>query len=160
MIIRPFKESDWNEVWAILEPVFREGESFPQSTDITEEQAYRSWIEMQGHTYVAEDDGHILGTYTLKPNQQGLGSHVCNCGYIVSANARRRGVATAMCRHSQEEARRLGYRAMQYNLVVSTNERAVKLWTSLGFTTIGRLPGAFKSTRHGYVDALVMYKTL
>ena len=145
----------------MIEPVFRAGESFPQATDITESDARHSWIDAQQHTYVAADeDGTLLGTYTLKPNSLPLGAHVCNCGYIVSNHARGKGVASAMCQHSQDEAIRLGYLAMQYNLVVSTNEKAVRLWTKMGFELVGTLPGAFKSTTHGFVDAYVMFKQL
>src|SRR5690606_26260137 len=102
----------------------------------------------------------ILGTYFIKNNQDGPGDHVCNCGYMVASAARGRGLATAMCEHSQRIARQLGYLAMQFNLVVSTNERAVQLWSRLGFATVGRLPRAFRHPTLGFVDALVMYKWL
>jgi len=108
---------------------------------------------------VARDpSGAIIGTYYLKPNQPGLGSHVCNCGYVVSDRARGHGVATLMCVHSQQEAVRLGFRAMQYNLVVSTNDGAIRLWKKLGFDIVGTLPGAFRHPRMGFVDAFVMFK--
>ena len=111
-------------------------------------------------TFMAEDDDTILGTYCIKTNQAGPGDHVCNCGYMVASAARGRGLATAMCEHSQEVAIKLGYKAMQFNFVVSTNEGAVKLWNKLGFATVGRLPKAFNHPSKGYVDALVMYKWL
>lgn len=159
--IRPFEHSDWPSVWKIIEPVFRSGETYAFSTDISEAEARRAWIETPSVTYVAQDEeGAVLGTYYIKPNQPGLGSHVCNCGYIVAENARGRGVASLMCDHSQNEAKRLGFRAMQFNLVVSTNEGAVRLWQNLGFEIVGRLPGAFRHPRHGFVDAFVMYKRL
>lgn len=107
-----------------------------------------------------EEDANVLGTYYIKSNQQGPGNHVCNCGYMVSSAARGRGLATAMCEHSQEIARQLGYKAMQFNLVVSSNEGAIRLWHSLGFATVGRLPKAFHHPSQGYVDALIMYKWL
>ncbi len=107
-----------------------------------------------------EEDGKVLGTYYLKTNQQGPGDHVCNCGYMVSTAARERGLATAMCEHSQSIARELGYKAMQFNFVASSNEGAVRLWNKLGFETVGRLPKAFNHPSKGYVDALVMYKWL
>ena len=109
---------------------------------------------------MAEEDGQIIGTYYLKKNQPGAGSHVCNCGYMVPAVAQGRGVATAMCLHSQQVAVELGYKAMQFNLVVATNTVAVTLWQKLGFQVVGRLPKAFHHPVHGYVDALVMYKWL
>jgi ribosomal protein S18 acetylase RimI-like enzyme len=112
-------------------------------------------------TYVAADESDdILGTYYIKPNQAALGAHVCNCGYIVAPDARNKGVASAMCRHSQAEALALGFRAMQYNLVVSSNEGAVRLWKSHDFELIGTLPEAFRHPQLGYVDAYVMYKIL
>jgi ribosomal protein S18 acetylase RimI-like enzyme len=139
MNIRPFDEADWPAVWDFMEPVIRAGEA----------------------TYVAEDtEGNILGTYYIKPNQPTLGAHVANCGYMVAESARGMGVATKMCQHSQDEAVRMGYRAMQYNLVVKTNEPSVHLWQKMGFAIVGSLPGAFKHAEHGFVDAYVMYKEL
>jgi RimJ/RimL family protein N-acetyltransferase len=124
------------------------------------EQALAMWTEAPRKTFVCEGDGRVLGTYYIRNNQSGPGDHVCNCGYMVAAAARGRGVASALCAHSQDTARGLGYRAMQFNCVVVSNEAAVKLWTRLGFTTVGRLPRAFCHPTLGYVDALVMYKWL
>jgi len=117
-------------------------------------------MELPRKTFVFEEGGTILGTYYIKTNHDGPGDHVCNCGYMVSAEARGRGVATIMCEHSQEVARALGYKAMQFNFVASTNEGAVRLWHDLGFETVGRLPKAFNHPTRGYVDALVMFKWL
>lgn len=161
MNIRKYEESDWGQVWPILEKVFRAGETYAFSPDITEQEAHNVWIELPQQVYVAIDENDsILGTYYIKPNQPGLGSHVCNCGYIVSEVARGKGAASSMCNHSQEEARLLGYKAMQFNLVVSTNEGAIHLWKKLDFSVIGILPGAFNSKSAGYVDALILYKEL
>jgi ribosomal protein S18 acetylase RimI-like enzyme len=101
-----------------------------------------------------------VGTYYLRANQAGGGDHVCNCGYVTSNASRRRGVARLMCQHSLAEASRIGFRAMQFNCVVSTNEGAVKLWKSLGFDIVGTLPGAFRHPTTGAVDAYVMFRTL
>ena len=159
--IRPFEESDWPAVWALLEPVFRAGETYVFSPDISREEAHHVWIEMPAAVFVAHDEHQaILGTYYIKPNQPGLGAHVCNCGYIVAESARGRGIASQMCEHSQREAVQRGFRAMQYNLVVSTNVGAVRLWERHGFDVVGRLPEAFHHPKHGYVDALVMVKLL
>lgn len=158
MTIRKFESRDWPLVWQIIEPVFREGETCTYPPDITEPDARKSWIDAHPATYVAESDGAIVGTYYLKPNQPGLGSHVCNAGYIVGQQARGKGVATLMCEHSQSEARRMGFRAMQFNIVVSTNESALRLWQKLGFEIVGRLPGAFEHSKLGFVDAFVMFK--
>ncbi len=161
MEIRTYKESDWKQVWSIIEPVFRAGETYAYSPDLTEKDAHNVWIEVPEETYIAtNEENEIVATYYIKPNQPGLGAHVCNCGYIVSVKARGRAVATKMCEHSQAVAMELGFKAMQYNLVVSTNEGAIHLWKKLGFKTIGVLPKAFNSKSNGYVDALVMYKQL
>lgn len=161
MEIRKYQKSDWSQVWPIIEKVFRSGEAYPFSPDITEQEAHEVWIETPQETYIAiTGNGEILGTYYIKPNHSGPGSHVCNCGYIVSESFRRKGVASRMCEHSQQVAVELGFHAMQYNLVVSTNEAAIRAWKKLGFDVIGKLPKAFKSKSAGYVDALVMYKEL
>lgn len=109
---------------------------------------------------MVEDDSGILGTYYIKTNQGGPGNHVCNCGYMVTIAARGKGLATMMCEHSQQVALELGYMAMQFNFVASSNEGAVRLWQKLGFSTVGVLPKAFNHPSQGYVDALVMYKWL
>lgn len=159
--IRPFRDSDWNATWQVIEPVFKSGETFAFSPDISEQEAYRVWADVPSATYVAiEEDQGVIGTYYIKSNQPGLGAHVCNCGYIVGEKARSRGVASEMCIHSQQEAKRLGYRAMQYNLVVATNEAAIRLWKRHGFDVVGTLPDAFQHRQRGFVDGLVMYKLL
>ena len=159
-MIRLFQDGDWQAIWGLLEPVFRAGQTYVYSRDITEEEARRVWIDAPLATYVAADNDEILGTYYLKANQPGLGGHICNCGYIVSENARGRGVASSMCEHSQAEAVSKGFRGMQYNLVVSTNKDAIRLWERLGFKIVGTLPGAFCHPEMGYVDAHVMFKRL
>lgn len=159
--IRAFEQSDWSAVWALIEPVFRAGDTYAFSPEITEDAAHKVWIEAPTATFVAESEsGDLLGTYYIKPNQPALDSHVCNCGYIVDEKARGKGVASEMCQHSQREAGRQGFRAMQYNLVVATNEGAVRLWKKLGFDIVGTLPGAFRHPKLGYVDAYVMYKQI
>jgi ribosomal protein S18 acetylase RimI-like enzyme len=159
--IQRFEESDWPAVWKIIEPVFRAGETYAFPRDISEDEAHKAWVSTPKVTYVAVDqDSVILGTYYIKPNQPGSGAHICNCGYIVSENARGQGIATAMCEHSQHEAVALGFRAMQYNLVVSTNSGAVRLWKQLGFEIVGTIPEAFHHPVHGFVEAFVMYKRL
>ena len=159
--IRAFEEKDWPAIWRIIEPIFRAGETYPFSPDITEDEARRVWIELPSATFVAVDENfEVFGTYYIKRNQPALGAHVCNCGYIVAENARGRGLASEMCNHSQREAILLGFRSMQYNLVVSTNEGAVRIWKRNGFEIVGTLPKAFRHMRLGFVDAFVMYKQL
>lgn len=159
--IRPYEESDWPSVWPLLHETFAAGDTYTFSPQSSEQEIHRAWVEVPAATFVACSlDGQILGTYFLKANQPGLGAHVCNCGYVVAPQARGQGIASLMCEHSQVEAIAMGFRAMQFNFVVSTNERAVQLWQRLGFAIVGRLPGAFNHRELGYVDAFVMFKQL
>jgi ribosomal protein S18 acetylase RimI-like enzyme len=160
-LIRPYEETDWPRLWPLLRDTFATGDTYAYAPTSSESEIRRHWIEMPRATLLATGPaGELLGTYFIKPNQPGLGSHVCNCGYVVAPAAQGRGIATALCRHSQQLALDLGFRAMQFNLVVATNERAVRLWQHMGFAVAGRLPGAFAHAKLGYVDALVMYKAL
>jgi len=158
--IRKAKKEDFGGIYPIFREIVSTGESYAYARDTGYEEAYGLWMELPRETFVVEEAGEIIGTYYLKSNQTGQGEHVCNCGYMVASSARGRGIAASMCLHSQERAVRLGYRAMQFNLVVSTNTAAVALWHKLGFETAGRLSGAFAHPWLGYVDALVMYKVL
>ena len=160
MKIREATREDFDAIWPIFHEIVSRADSYGYPADTAKEQAFRLWMEMPRLTFVAEEEGQVLGTYYLKTNQGGPGDHVCNCGYMVSSSARGRGIATAMCQHSQRIAKALGYKAMQFNFVASTNAGAVKLWTKLGFETVGRLPKAFRHPAQGYVYALVIYKWL
>lgn len=158
--IRPAADGDRSAIWRVIEPTFRAGETYPIPRDIGEADAFAYWFSPGHEVFVAESGGALLGTYYLRANNRGGGAHVANCGYIVAPDAMRRGVARAMCVHSLERARQRGFRAMQFNFVISTNTRAVKLWQSCGFEICGVLPGAFEHPMHGLVDALVMYQRL
>jgi L-amino acid N-acyltransferase YncA len=148
-------------VWALLEPVFRAGETFPHDPAITEAEAQQAWVEQSQAVMVAEDAiGALVGTYYLRPNSLALGAHVANAGYVVAENCRRQGVGSRLCQHSLQAARRLGFRLMQYNLVVSTNTAGIRCWQRNGFQVVGTLPGAFRHQRLGFVDALVMVESL
>jgi ribosomal protein S18 acetylase RimI-like enzyme len=160
LTIRAVQHGDRDSLWAIIEPIFRSGEVYAQPRDLTREQALAYWLNPAHEVFVAETNGQILGTYYLRANQQGGGSHVANCGYMTAPAAQGKGVARTMCEHSLEHARQRGFRAMQFNFVIRTNDRAVRLWESCGFTTVGTLPGAFLHPTQGYVDALVMYRSL
>jgi ribosomal protein S18 acetylase RimI-like enzyme len=124
------------------------------------EDALAYWMSPEHEVFVAEENDEVLGTYFLRANQKGGGSHVANCGYITAARATGRGVARAMCAHSLDHARARGFQAMQFNFVVVTNERAVRLWQSFGFEIVGRLPRVFRHPTLGLVDALVMHRVL
>lgn len=160
MIIRPATTGDAPAIWAILEPVIRTGETYTLDRDMDEEAALAYWFGSDKQVFVAEDGGAISGTYYLRTNQAGGGGHVCNCGYVTASAAVGRGVARAMALHSMQYAKASGFRAMQYNFVVASNERAVQLWRSLGFEIVGQLPDAFDHPVHGYVDAFVMFRML
>jgi ribosomal protein S18 acetylase RimI-like enzyme len=160
MLIRPSDPRDDDAIWRILEPTFRAGETYPIPRDIPRTEALAYWHSPGHAVFVAEDAGAIVGTYYLRANNRGGGEHIANCGYIVSADAFGRGIARAMCAHSLDQARRRGFTAMQFNFVIASNERAVRLWQDLGFSIVGQLPGAFRHPRLGLVDALVMMRRL
>ena len=160
LTIRAATTVDDDAIWAILEPTFRAGETYPIPRDIGRTAALAYWRTPGHNVFVAEDDNTIAGTYYLRANQRGGGAHVANCGYMTAKGETGRGIARAMCAHSLERARARGFRAMQFNCVIGTNERAVRLWQSHGFEIVGRLPGAFAHPRLGFVDALVMYRML
>src|SRR4051794_2339474 len=154
MLIRPVQPADAAGLWRILEPMIRAGESYPLPRDMCEPDALGYWLQPTHAVFVAEAEGTLLGTYYLRANQTGAGAHVANCGYVTAPQATGRGIAQAMCRHSLEEARRRGFRAMQFNFVLASNERPVRLWTKMGFGTVGRIPRAFEHPSRGAVDAL------
>jgi len=159
--IRPFEAADWPGLWSLLLPVFRAGETFPHDPAISEAEARVAWVERSQEVMVAVDaSGALMGTYYLRPNSLSLGAHVANAGYVVAAHARRQGIGSRLCQHSLQAARRLGFRAMQFNLVVSTNTAGIRCWQRNGFQVVGTLPGAFRHRELGYVDALVMVQGL
>ena len=160
MQIRKATSSDAPAIAEIIMPTIREGATYTLDRDLSEADALSYWLGTDKETFVAEDGGVILGTYFIRPNQAGGGRHVCNCGYMTRSTATGRGVARSMCVHSLTHARSRGYRGMQFNFVVSTNERAVRLWQSLGFEIVGRLPEEFRHPALGFVDAFVMYRSL
>lgn len=160
MVIREANIEDFDAIWPIFNEIASAGETYGYRRDTTEQEAMHLWMEYPRKTFVFEEGGEILGTYYIKTNNEGPGSHVCNCGYMVSSAARGKGLATSMCEHSQKIALELGYKAMQFNFVASSNEGAVRLWNKLGFETVGTLPRAFEHPSLGLVDAHVMYKWL
>ena len=160
MQVRPAQARDDDAIWGIIGPTIRAGETYALPRDMSRADALSYWKSPGHEVFVAEHDGMVLGTYYMRANQQGGGSHVANCGYMTAPQAGGRGVARAMCAHSLAQARARGFRAMQFNLVVSSNERAVALWQSFGFEIVGRLPAAFEHPRLGLVDAVVMYRML
>jgi ribosomal protein S18 acetylase RimI-like enzyme len=160
MHIRPAKIADRIAIWSIIGPTIRAGETYALDREMSEADALAYWLGSDRQTFVAEENGEIVGTYYIRANGAGGASHVCNCGYMTAAQATGRGIARAMCQHSLAYACERGYRGMQFNFVVSSNSRAVSLWQSLGFEIAGRLPKAFHHPTLGYIDALVMFRSL
>lgn len=158
--IREAIMSDFEKIWIIFHQIVKTGDTYAFNPDTDKEEAKNIWMSSDVTTYVAEYNHIIQGTYILKPNQPGLGSHVANAAYMVSPEAQGRGIGRHMAEHSLEQARKAGFLAMQFNLVVSTNIPAINLWEKLGFSIIGTLPRAFNHSTQGLVDAHVMYRFL
>lgn len=158
--IRRAVEADFDAIWVILREVIERGDTFAYDPATTKDEGRTIWIETPVATYVAEVDGVVAGSYVLRRNQPGRGSHVANAGYMVGSVHRGRGIGRAMCEHSLREARSMGFRTMQFNLVVSTNETAVRLWERCGFRVLCILPEAFLHPQKGYVGACLMHRCL
>ena len=160
MLIRPAQAAEWPQIWRMLEPAMREGETLALPRDGDEATGKAYWSSPEKTNFLAVEGDTVLGTSYIRANQQGGGSHIANCGYLTAAAARGRGVARALCAHSIDWCRQAGFHAIQFNFVVSSNEPAVHLWHAFGFDVLARLPRAYNHPRLGYVDALVMWKTL
>jgi L-amino acid N-acyltransferase YncA len=158
--IRSATEADREAIWNIFHEIVVAGDTYAFDPGMPREEALAYWFGAATRTYVAEDNRCVVGTYILRPNQAGPGAHVANAAFMVAPDARGLGVGRSMAEHSLAEARRLGFRAMQFNFVVSTNEGAVRLWKQLGFEIVGTLPGAFRHPRKGHVDVYVMFRSL
>jgi ribosomal protein S18 acetylase RimI-like enzyme len=158
--IREASSADGGPIWEIFRAVVAGGDTYAFDPKISREEALAYWLHASNRCFVAEGEDRVVGTYILKANQPGLGAHVANAAFMVSPDTRGLGVGRAMGEHSLAEARRLGFRAMQFNFVVSTNESAVRLWQRLGFKIVGTLPGAFQHSTRGFVDAYVMFRSL
>ena len=160
MNIRWAEPRDQDAMWEIFHEIVVAGDTWVFDAKTSRAFMIDYWFHPGTLSYVAEREGRVLGMYLLRPNQPGHGSHVANAGYMVSSKARGQGVGEAMGEHSIQEARRLGYKAIQFNYVVSTNEAAVRLWQKIGFEIVGTLPGAFNHPKLGFVDVYVMFRKL
>lgn len=158
--IRQATKADGDTIWNILHAVIATGDTYAFDPQTSREEAMAYWFRSDTHTYVAGEDRHVVGTYILRPNQSGGGSHVANAAFMVAPTARGLGIGKHMGEHCLSEACRLGFRAMQFNFVVSTNEAAIRLWKQLGFKIVGTLPGAFRHPEKRYVDVYVMFRSL
>lgn len=151
------EDADFEEIWRIFQKVISTGDTYVNRAETTKEEARAKWMNPFAKTFIAKINGKILGAYLIKPNQVDRGSHIANASYIVDNEARGKGVGKALALHSIAEAKKSGYRAMQFNFVVSTNKAAINLWQSVGFKIIGTAPKAFKHRDLGYVDAHIMF---
>lgn len=158
--IRPATETDSDAIWSIFHAVIAPGDTYAFDPGMSRRDALAYWFQTGSSTYVAERNGDIAGTYIVRPNQPGLGSHVANAAFMVSPQARGMGVGRQMGEHCLDEARRLGFRAMQFNFVVSSNQAAIRLWESLGFKIVATLPGAFRHSSEGFIDVYIMFRSL
>ncbi len=160
MIIREALTTDVDAIWEIFHHVVKTGDTYAFDPDTSKEAFKSLWFAPNMKTYVSEQDGVITGSYFIKPNQPGLGAHIANCGYMVHLDARGQGIGGKLCEHSLKIAKALGYRGMQYNIMVSTNTKAVELWKKFGFSIIGTIPGGFKHIQLGFVDAYIMFREI
>src|SRR4051794_8040092 len=158
--IREATASDREAIWNIFHAVVAAGGTYTFYPTIYFEDALGYWLQPSHRCYVAEQGRDIVATYILKANQPSLGSHVSNAAFMVSPHARGLGIGRKLGEHALVEARRLGFRAMQFNFVVSTNEPAIRLWQQLGFEIVGTVPDAFRHPNKGYVGAHIMFRSL
>ncbi|MGF1720786.1 GNAT family N-acetyltransferase [Vibrio kyushuensis] len=159
-MIREITKLDFESFWSTFSTVIQDQETYAFDPDMTQQEAYLLWCDMPLKTYVFVENDVVLGSYYIKPNAMGPSGHICNCGYMVSSEARGKGIARLMCEHSQKTALELGFDAMQFNSVVSTNKVAIMLWKKLGFSIIGTIPKAYNHRQLGLVDSYIMYKWL
>jgi L-amino acid N-acyltransferase YncA len=160
MQIRPATNADYDAIWNIFHEIIAAGDTYAFDPQMPREEALAYWFRADTHTYIAERNGGVVGTYILRPNQSGPASHVANAAFMVARDAEGAGVGRRMAEHCLSEARRMGFRGMQFNFVISTNTRAIHLWNRLGFKIVGTLPGAFRHPEKGFVDVYVMYRSL
>lgn len=160
LVIREIGAAEFDTVWPLFRSVIAAGDTYSYPPDMRMQDARALWTTAPSRTFVAERNGEALGCYMLKPNQPGLGDHVANCGYMVAAEARGQGIASALCEHSLAQARRAGFTAMQFNFVVASNTTAVRLWQRHGFNIVGQVPGAFRHATLGPTDIYIMHRHL
>ena len=160
LVIRAATQGDRDAIWNIFREIVATADTYAFDPNISRDEALAYWFRSDTHTYVAENNGRVIGTYILRANQSGPGSHVANAAFMVARGAQGQGIGRAMAEHCLNEARHFGFRAMQFNFVVSTNASAIRLWQQLGFEIVGTLPGAFRHPQKGYVDVYVMFRSV
>ena len=160
LVIRAATQRDRDAIWNIFREIVATADTYTFDPNISRDEALAYWFRSDTHTYVAENNGRVIGTYILRANQSGPGSHVANAAFMVARGAQGQGIGRAMAEHCLNEARHFGFRAMQFNFVVSTNVAAIRLWQQFGFEIVGTLPGAFRHPQKGYVDVHVMFRSV
>lgn len=160
MLIRKATPEDANAVWEIIRQVIATGDTYVFAPDSSKDKMLDYWFAPSKHTYVAELDAQIVGTFIITDNHIDLGAHVANASYMTLPGASGKGIGTTMGKFSLQEAKKLGYHAMQFNLVIKSNERAIKLWQKLGFKIIGEIPEAFQHQTNGLTNAYIMWQAL
>ncbi|MDO1448009.1 GNAT family N-acetyltransferase [Rhodocytophaga aerolata] len=160
LLIRQALETDKEAIWEIIRQVIRNGDTYVFSPDTPKDEMLQYWFSNGTYTFVAELENKIAGTFIFKANQPGLGSHVANAAFMVNPAMQGKGIGSALGEAALREAKQAGFLAMQFNIVVSTNTVAKRLWDKLGFTTIGRLPKVFNHAEYGLTDAFVMHRFL
>jgi L-amino acid N-acyltransferase YncA len=160
IVIKKAKKADHDNVWNIIKAVIATGDTYVFDPNSSKESLLKYWFGKDKHTYVARVEGEIVGTFVIKNNQPDLGSHIANASYMVAPSAAGKGIGKIMGEYSLIEAKKLGYHAMQFNIVVKSNERAVRLWQKIGFSIIGEIPDAFRDVKHGLTNAYILYQKL
>jgi L-amino acid N-acyltransferase YncA len=162
VLIRDATPDDWPAIWPFLHEIVAAGETYAYDRDLSEERAREIWmLSPPSRTVVAvDDDGTVLGTAKMNPNQGGNGAHIASASFMVDPRSGGRGVGRALGESMIEWARSEGYRAIQFNAVVEANTRAVALWKALGFEIVGTVPEAFHHPTEGYVGLHIMYRRL
>ena len=161
MDVRVAVDDDWPDIWPFWHAIVAAGETYTWSPATTYEEGRRLWmLPPPAEVLVAEDgNGAVRGTAVVKPNQPGLGDHVANASFMVDPSARGLGIGRRLGEAVIERSRAAGYRALQFNAVVATNAPAIRLWESLGFAVVGRVPQAFRHPHEGPVDLLIMHRS-
>jgi GNAT superfamily N-acetyltransferase len=161
-MIRDATSEDWPSIWSFAGVIWAAGDTFAYDPGMDEAEARAIWlVGPPGRTTVAVgDDGAVVGSANMYANRPGPGAHVASGSFIVDPARQGRGVGRALCEDALAWAGREGFRGMQFNAVAASNEPAVALYTSLGFETLGAVPGGFQHPQQGLVDLLIMYRAL
>ena len=152
--------ADFDEIWKIFQPILQAGGTYVYSPDTSKDEAFSIWFDESYDTYIAKLDDEIVGAYVIRPGHRDLGSHIANAAYIVADKHRGKGFGRNLGEHSIEQARRLGYKALQFNYVVSSNKVAIELWRKLGFSIVGTIPAAYNHPELGYIDIHIMHRKI